>query len=118
MRPFEVGDLIVTTHYGTGIIIYMSYKGYIECDSFTDDCNRHYFSTTDGVEKFRSESKIKHIRKSRKGAKESRDIVAMLARHYKRARTYEWRIEKRDYHWAEWAMSTHELFNDAKDMLK
>lgn len=69
------------------------------------------------IDGLRIVSPAKTIRSTRKGSEE-RKIVALLARYYKRARTLEWRIEKRKNHWTEWAMSTHELYTDAKEMLK
>jgi hypothetical protein len=88
-RPFAVGDMVISTNGEVGILRSIKYQ-WIMGDGETNFANpllvtfgcstRHY-----------PVSHIKHIRKPRKGGKEARDIVAIVARYFKEIRVKRFR---------------------------
>jgi len=84
-RPFEKGDMVVSENKGIGIVISVRAMDRVaECEF--GDGNTSFFSFKTGKEcgfssavDWEDGDKIKYIRKPRKGGKEARDIVAMLA---------------------------------------
>ena len=79
MRPFEIGDLVVTKtgEIGTVLVVRFHKNIHTEYDLIisTDDCTR-----------WCRRDDIKTHRKPRKGGKEARDIVAMLAIKYRQCK--------------------------------
>ena len=82
MRPFEIGDLVVTKtgEIGTVLVVRFHKNIHTEYDLIisTDDCTR-----------WCRRDDIKTHRKPRKGGKEARDIVAAILRRYLWLRRYE-----------------------------
>src|SRR5574343_1240455 len=76
MRPFEFGDLIVTAH-GVKTVISIDNSKPVFIGGIEKTVWR--IRTETG---FYRECDVKTIRKPRKGSKEARDIVAMLAHSY------------------------------------
>jgi hypothetical protein len=72
-RPFEVGDMVILVNNEVGIISSLAMKQM----PFVEFENGDYFHF--------HENNIKTIRTPRQGSTESRAIVAMLAREYKKS---------------------------------
>lgn len=82
-RPFEIGDLVVSRKFGTGTVKELGNNtGKI---IFESGVEKIIYSLKDGLLALSGYDKIIHIRRHRKGSKEARDIVARLARRYKKS---------------------------------
>ena len=126
-RPFEVGDLVMST-IGIGVVVsFYKNKKVVEVEI---NENTYYFSIATGKEcNFSSavefdDGEIKTIRHPRKGNAESRAIVAMLARRYKNAVIKNWKKvkSKKDTSlhiiYKSWDVSGRDSYKKAKSMLK
>lgn len=121
MRPFEVGDLIVTTHHKRLLIVDIA-KDYVEAKMEIDAFGYHYFDLM-GKQKRRSKhlGEIKTIRRPRKGNAESRAIVAMMGNEFLIARRISHRNLEKPFKEINGIGYTHlkrTVFNKAKLMLK
>lgn len=105
-RPFEVGDLVVSEEYGLGTINGKTSDNFAIRVVFENYEWGYLFFHGDDLEK------IKTIRRPRKGSKEARDIVAMLAR--------EWHKRKHEFGGINgaYAEGLEDSYLKAKEMLK
>ena len=79
-RPFETGDMVVSELFGICTVIKVRID---DVKVKTTDDDEICFSLNGNFLVNEEYPDIKTIRKPRKGGKEARDIVAMLARSYK-----------------------------------
>jgi len=115
-RPFAVGDMVISKRYGKGVI-----KTYIPETFSISPLFVHFES----IERFWCyEKDIKTIRTPRKGSKEARDIVAMLANRYHKNIIKDWKksnLKKKlplKSVYKSWTVSGQDAYKKAKSMLK
>ena len=80
MRPFEIGDMGITKSFGAGTVLKKRIDEVVirtSDDEIIFDLDGYFLVNE-------KEPNIKTIRKPRAGSKEARDIVAMLAKEYRK----------------------------------
>jgi len=119
-RPFEVGDMVISKRFG---ICYVSRitTNVVKVKSKDDDL---FFGTDGRFLEYEIEPDIVTIRTPRKGSKEARDIVAMLARSYHKNIIKDWKkgnLKKKlplKSVYKSWTVSGRNTYEKAKSMLK